>query len=672
MGLMAIFNFRPKNNQILIFLILINNEIHLINFEIFNFIRQIISQALIVTNIITRLPGSHFLLKCFFRCIRGKVFILTYFFLTAASLSAQTVVNVATGTLEFLQANRVSIIGNGTVVGDKILYTNVITLNGQQIDCIVTTVSLTNATFTLPTGSAAGTTPHDYSSTTGNGLSSNSDAYFSPTFNMGTGGGSVRFRFQFILGGSYNATTNPTGTPILLENLRLNTYDLDGNGTSGTNQYAEFGGFSSYTLGNPTNLTQSYNATSGLTKFRSNISSNVTNVTDSRQRATVDFASISEFEMLLGSDGGGVSYFFLDFSAGVTWSPTTTTTTTYTPLLDLNTSTSGINNSVSDCYAVQSMTYGGTNLTNVSSGFVNEIIIDFLSTDIQDGAAEEMFIAGATGTNQLALNFTTSGSQSFSLGGITYSLARSVSSGVSTMRITRSTAGGWTTGEAEALLDSIRYAHTATPKTSGNRTFGVIVREGSLLTPKANFIIQIPCTILTLKWVHFDVKKIQRNKVSLLWKVQEIAGSEGFEIEVSLNGVNWIKKAYLSSSKSFNSENTYTLLLVQNTAAQTFYRIKNLSSTGNVSFSSNKLLTADPIVDFQVWPNPFNESFLFVNPTPYSLNVRVVDQFGRIVAQCEIAQKTTSIPTDSWPVGVYTVFYTMPDGKVDAIKVIKR
>ncbi|MFN5421815.1 MAG: hypothetical protein ACK5AO_00990, partial [bacterium] len=197
-------------------------------------------------------------------------------------------------------------------------------------------------------------------------------------------------------------------------------------------------------------------------------------------------------------------------------------------------------------------------------------------------------------------------------------------------------------------------------------------REGSLLTPKANFIIQIPCTILTLKWVQFEVKKIQRNKVSLSWKVEESAESEGFEVELSLDGVQWISRGYVPSSGSFNTENTYTFTLVQNTAAQTFYRIKNLSTTGSASFSSNKLLTADQIINFQVWPNPISESFSFVNPTSTSVKVRIVDQFGRIVAHHEITQKISSIPSDEWPVGVYTLFYTLPDGLVDAIKVIKR
>lgn len=617
------------------------------------------------------MPELHFAKKCNFGVDRIKIFGISLLFIMLANLlPAQTTVNVATGTLQFLNANRVSIVGNGTAVGDKILYTNVITLNGQQVDCIVTTISLTNGTFTLPSGGSG--TPHDYSSTTGTGLSANSDAYFSPTFNFNSGGGSARFRFQFILGGSYNATTNPTGTPIILENLRLNTYDLDGNGTSGTNQYAEFGGFSSYTLGNPTNLTPSYNSASGLTKFRSNISTNISSITDSRQRATVDFASISEFDLLVGSDGGGVSYFFLDFSAGVTWSPTTTTTTTFTPRLDLNTSTAGINNSVSDCYAVQSMTYGGTNLTNVSSGFVNEIIIDFTSSDILNGADEVMSIAGASGSNQLALNFSTSGTQTFSLGGVTYSLATSVASGVSSINITKTPSGGWTTAQAEALLDSIRYANTASTKASGTRTFGVSVREGSLLTPKADFIVQIPCTILGLTWVDFQLLKTRDGEVELRWTVAETSESKGFFIQFSFDGINWEEHGYVATAGNEKIENSYIYRLSVNTGIQSFFRICHVDENGKSSISSSRTLSVSESSSVRIWPNPFNESFYIFNPKGTSTKFMIVDMHGRMVESNMLTNRTSSISSLSWPSGRYKLLLIDRNGEVVNVSLMKK
>jgi hypothetical protein len=318
------------------------------------------------------------------------------------------------------------------------------------------------------------------------------------------------------------------------------------------------------------------------------------------------------------------------------------------------------------------MTYGSTNLTNVSSGFVNEIIIDFISTDILDGASEVMSIAGATGTNQLSLNFSTSGTQTFSLGGVTYSLVRSVASGVSNMKITRTTAGGWTTAQAEALLDSIQYANTGNPKTSGTRIFGVSVREGSLLTPKANFIVQIPCTTLTLTWLQFGVKKIQRNKVNLSWKVEESADSEGFQVEVSLDGVSWFKKDYLPSSGRFNIENSYTITIVQNTAVKTFYRVINLSNKGDFSRSSNKILTADASNNFRTWPNPFTENLFIDKPQAERMQMMIIDVHGRSMIKDQLANKTSKISARGWPSGRYTLLLKSSSGETTAIPLIKK
>lgn len=609
--------------------------------------------------------------------ILRPIYFLLLLILSASSSVAQTTVNIATGTLSFLQANRVSIIGDGTKAGDKILYTNVITLNGQQIDCIVTTVSLSSGTtFALPAGLSSPQTPHDVAATSSTNYSSNADAYFSPTFNMTSStGGSCRFLFQFVVGGSYNASSNPTGTPIILENLRLSTYDLDGNGTINSNQYTEFGGFSSYTLGNPTAVVPSYNAVSGLTSFRSNTSSNNSVVTDSRYRATVDYSSVSEIDILVGTGASGVSYFFFDFSAGVAWSPTTTTTTVYTPNLDLNTETAGLDNSVSDCYAVQSMTYGGTNLTGVSSGFINEIIIEFNSSDIKDGSSEVMWFEGATGITQstpLLLNFSDAGTQSFSFGGNNYSLARSVSAGVGVLKITRTSTGGWETAEAESMLDAVRYANTADPKNSGTRTFKVVVREGTLLTPQAQFIVQIPCTLLRFKWIDFNIKKIEGDKIRLQWVVMGSADSKGFHVEVSLDGVNWLKQGHVSATGNADEENRYDYELMVNPKLQAYIRVRHTAFNDKYSFSSIKLFSPSSTLPVQVWPNPFNQQLNISTTQSFFGRLMIVDSQGKTVWKEIFSEKTKSIQASHWTPGRYTVLMLDKNGALINIPVIKQ
>jgi len=168
-----------------------------------------------------------------------SVVLLTIFILLSGffSASAQAVFNANNGNISFLAANKSHKVGtNGSGVGNVTLYTNVITIAGQQIDCIIRTVSLTNGSFALPASAPSGTIPFDYSSPTGSGLSANLDRFFSPMLTFNSGGGSAKFKFEFILGNSYNNSTNK-GTPVIIQNVLLNTYDIDGNDGANSNQY---------------------------------------------------------------------------------------------------------------------------------------------------------------------------------------------------------------------------------------------------------------------------------------------------------------------------------------------------------------------------------------------------------------------------------------------------
>ncbi|TAF07943.1 MAG: hypothetical protein EAZ75_11940, partial [Flavobacteriia bacterium] len=207
-------------------------------------------------------------------------------------------------------------IGNGQSNGNKVLYTNVITIGGQSIDVIVTTVSVSNVS--------------SFQNYDGGGTAAEIP-FFNPRLSFGSGGGSFKVNFQFILGGSYNNTTN-TGTNIQIKNFYINSYDLDGNGSAGTNQFNEFQFFSSYELGGPflTSTNTSNTPPSGntvinaipipsenTTKFRSTHYLNSgTTITD-QTRVRLKYENfISNVTINMGSEGSGLAFFFLDFSVG--------------------------------------------------------------------------------------------------------------------------------------------------------------------------------------------------------------------------------------------------------------------------------------------------------------------------------------------------------------------
>ncbi len=309
---------------------------------------------------------------------------------TTANLSLQVTNNFFNNSYAAVSfGTSTAIRGDGTHVGDTMLYTAVATPSGQSIDAFVITKEVNNVTSFAA---------YDQAAVTGTGYSGNSPAYFSPQVTFGPGaGGSLVFNFQFILGGSFNTTTKSGAQSVTLQNVKVNAYDLDGNGTLNSNQYAEFGAFDSSEVGSATILSTTYDAARILTKFRSNISANSVPLTADSTRVRVSCNNISNFSIALGADTSGLAYYVVDFSSGPAFA---TAVKTLAPSLDLNTTLPGVNNVASGCGALQAFT-GGAGQTNVimpAGSTLNELEITFDNTtaNIADGAGERIVIAGGT------------------------------------------------------------------------------------------------------------------------------------------------------------------------------------------------------------------------------------------------------------------------------------
>ncbi len=505
------------------------------------------------------------------------------------SVIAQTTYNANFAALSFLAANKVHKVGTtGIAAGDVTLYTNVITIGGQQVDCILRTASSTNATFTLPGAAAGGTIPFDYSSATGTGMSANQDKYFSPTFSFGTGGGSCKFHFDLIQGGSYNNTTN-TGTQVILQNVYLNTYDIDGNGTAGTNQYNEFGGFAGTVISTGTNITATYNTVSGLTKFRSNSATNTADVSADANRIKIQYNYITQFDIVVGSDGPGAAYFFLDFSTGVTW--TGTTTSASAPALDLSTTTAGLNNALSVCGVDGFFTNGSANLT-LSSNSIDEVNLSFLSAEIPNGNSETIIPNGSTvpASDILTLGFTASANQTFILGAVTYQAQKTVAAGVRTIKFVKNGGGTLTTVQAETLIDALKYKNTAATATIGNRNFSVSIREGAFFSPTTVFTVNVTCASLPVKWLSFTTTTLKNQTIQLNWSTASEQNSKDFSVQHSNDGLNWNTFGTVAAAGNSSSISNYGYKHNNAVKGNNFYRILQSDSDGKSSYSETKTI----------------------------------------------------------------------------------
>lgn len=115
---------------------------------------------------------------------------------------------------------------------------NVATVSGTQIDAYVTIAAITGATLIAFDNDA----PIGYFPP----ISTTAANPFSPEINITAPNGKVDFNFNF---------KDVNGNDLVLMNLSNNTIDIDGQGTPGVFQeFVEFGGFSSFTNANPTDL----------------------------------------------------------------------------------------------------------------------------------------------------------------------------------------------------------------------------------------------------------------------------------------------------------------------------------------------------------------------------------------------------------------------------------
>jgi CshA-type fibril repeat protein len=208
----------------------------------------------------------------------------------------------------------------GQSVGDVVIFNNAVTLDGQVIDVVTTTVATTNTTiqgFDTASGFLATTIDNNW-------FELNSTV---------VAGGSTTIEFNFIKHGTYTVGTG--GVNVLLKNVIVNSYDLD------SGQFQEFGGFSSYTVASNTTLVQT-NLANNFVHFE-NVpptpdSSPLGSPTFDQFRVTALYNEINNFQLKVGSSINTPGYYFLDFSGGPSWNtpisydiPTVTPLTTGNP-----------------------------------------------------------------------------------------------------------------------------------------------------------------------------------------------------------------------------------------------------------------------------------------------------------------------------------------------------
>lgn len=180
--------------------------------------------------------------------------------------------NIAPATPDCLLADTGAYcVGKGT--GDIVRFNDVVTVGGQSVDAVVTTVSTTSASISR------------YEVSSSSEWTDNPTWFWTRT-NISTAGAATGFNLAFYLAGTY---TGPgTGTAVTLRNVAFSAIEID------NNQFVRFGEVQGYTLAAVTELT--FDAATGT--FRSSATDG--DAADPKHRVVVTFSAISSFDFAFG------------------------------------------------------------------------------------------------------------------------------------------------------------------------------------------------------------------------------------------------------------------------------------------------------------------------------------------------------------------------------------
>lgn len=224
------------------------------------------------------------------KSLKQKFVVLTAILTSAALIlaGATSAQAVNAGSAQHLDFSNTVKIGANATVGFTNLYPSII----SGVDAILTVIDKNNSTVNNV----------DRVSTIDNWQIWTNE-------NLGTGGGFVKYRVDFVVAGSNRPTT--------LENIAINVGDID------AKQYVQFAGPSSYTLGANSQLqVQTHNSPTPNNpnipagSFRFAEPNDVGSLdTDTRFWAQVNYASISSVDIELGATKGGAALFQVAFGS---------------------------------------------------------------------------------------------------------------------------------------------------------------------------------------------------------------------------------------------------------------------------------------------------------------------------------------------------------------------
>ncbi|MCC6817580.1 MAG: T9SS type A sorting domain-containing protein, partial [Bacteroidia bacterium] len=227
----------------------------------------------------------------------------------------------------------------------------------------------------------------------------------------------------------------------------------------------------------------------------------------------------------------------------------------------------------------------------------------------------------------------------------------------------------WNTSESYMLTNPTLYHYE---NAVWNKQTGTTTYSSNSLTYAgytgtfSPFAIGSGLTPLPVKLVSFDAIKQAASKTVLVsWETSEEIDNSSFEVQRSLDGINWVTIGVVESAGNSHSINAYSFV-DKNPSDVNYYRLKQVDMSGESNYSNIRKVDfaqADGDV-VRIYPNPSKGSvnIAVAEDATYS----VMDINGQVISEGEV---NGEVKLNDLPTGLYMVKVQVGDA-VHAFKLL--
>jgi PKD repeat protein len=190
--------------------------------------------------------------------------------------------------------------------------------------------------------------------------------------------------------------------------------------------------------------------------------------------------------------------------------------------------------------------------------------------------------------------------------------------------------------------------------------------EQSPPQPDLVIAVVLPVTI-------FDFQATRQDKTAVLrWKTGSEINNLGFEIQRSIDGINYYKIGFVNGNGFSNSLLHYSFIDLHPHPGRNYYRLKQIDFDNNFKLSPVRKVDFATDFDLSIFPNPVKNILTVQFTSDQNKQIKIQDILGRIVwTSSQAGNLTVTIPVQSLAKGAYALVVTQDDGRQTVRKFVK-